>query len=193
MGTLVFGTLHTNGTANTIDRLIDAFPADQQAQVRITLSESLSAVVSQLLLPTADGKGRVAVNEILLKTPGLPNVIREGNTPMIRSIIQGSRADGMVLMDDALAQLVDKGTIRGRDAHSGPPKARFEQYLGESRPPAPPADLCFVDAGGTCVAYHRVDGGIIINRRNVPMMRNSAGGRAVALVILPRRWLALLS
>src|SRR3954466_15318637 len=75
MGTLVFGTLHTNGTANTIDRLIDAFPADQQSQVRITLSESLSAVVSQLLLPTADGKGRVAVNEILLKSTGLPNVI----------------------------------------------------------------------------------------------------------------------
>jgi len=132
MGTLVFGTLHTNGTANTIDRLIDAFPADQQAQVRITLSESLSAVVSQLLLPTADGKGRVAVNEILLKTPGLPNVIREGNTPMIRSIIQGAKAEGMQLMDDALAQLVDKGTITGRDAYlKATEKARFEQYLEE--------------------------------------------------------------
>jgi twitching motility protein PilT len=132
MGTLVFGTLHTNGTANTIDRLIDAFPADQQAQVRITLSESLAAVVSQLLLPAADGKGRVAVNEILLKTTGLPNVIREGNTPMIRSIIQGGRAEGMQLMDDALAALVDKGTITGRDAYlKATEKARFEQYLEE--------------------------------------------------------------
>ena len=132
MGTLVFGTLHTNGTANTIDRLIDAFPSDQQAQVRITLSESLAAVVSQLLLPTADGKGRVAVNEILLKTSGLPNVIREGNTPMIRSLIQGGRAEGMQLMDDALAALVDKGTITGRDAYlKATEKARFEQYLEE--------------------------------------------------------------
>ncbi len=132
MGTLVFGTLHTNGTANTIDRLIDAFPADQQAQVRITLSESLAAVVSQLLLPTADGKGRVAVNEVLLKTSGLPNVIREGNTPMIRSLIQGGRAEGMQLMDDALAFLVDKGVITGRDAYlKATEKGRFEQYLEE--------------------------------------------------------------
>ena len=132
MGTLVFGTLHTNGTANTIDRLIDAFPADQQAQVRITLSESLAAVVSQLLLPKADGKGRVAVNEILLKTAGLPNVIREGNTPMIRSLIQGGRAEGMQLMDDALAALVEKGVVTGRDAYlKATDKARFEQYLEE--------------------------------------------------------------
>jgi twitching motility protein PilT len=132
MGTLVFGTLHTNGTANTIDRLIDAFPADQQSQVRITLSESLAAVVSQLLLPTADGKGRVAVNEILLKTSGLPNVIREGNTPMIRSLIQGGRSEGMQLMDDALAALVEKGVVTGRDAYlKATEKARFEQYLEE--------------------------------------------------------------
>jgi twitching motility protein PilT len=132
MGTLVFGTLHTNGTANTIDRLIDAFPSDQQAQVRITLSESLAAVVSQLLLPTAEGKGRVAVNEVLLKTSGLPNVIREGNTPMVRSLIQGGRADGMQLMDDALAALVEKGVITGRDAYlKATEKGRFEHYLQE--------------------------------------------------------------
>jgi twitching motility protein PilT len=132
MGTLVFGTLHTNGTANTIDRLIDAFPADQQSQVRITLSESLAAVVSQLLLPTADGKARVAVNEILLKTTGLPNVIREGNTPMIRSLIQGGRSEGMQLMDDALAVLVERGVVTGRDAYlKATEKARFEQYLQE--------------------------------------------------------------
>src|SRR6476661_7416871 len=99
MGALVFGTLHTNGAANTIDRLIDAFPADEQAQVRTTLAESLAAVVSQLLLRTATGNGRLAVNEILLKTPGLPNVIREGNTPMITSIIQGGRAIGMQLFE----------------------------------------------------------------------------------------------
>jgi twitching motility protein PilT len=132
MGTLVFGTLHTNGTANTIDRLIDAFPADQQAQVRITLSESLSAVVSQLLLPTADGKGRVGVNEILLKTGGLPNIIREGNTPMIRTLIQSGRSEGMQLMDDALQQMVDQKLITGHDAYlKATEKARFEHYLDE--------------------------------------------------------------
>jgi twitching motility protein PilT len=129
-GALVFGTLHTNGAANTIDRLIDAFPADQQSQVRSTLSESLVAVVSQLLVPTADGKGRAAANEILLKTSGLPNVIREGNTPMIRSIIQGGRADGMQLMDDALLDLVEKKRIAPRDAYlKAADKARFEPLL----------------------------------------------------------------
>jgi twitching motility protein PilT len=132
MGCLVFGTLHTNGTANTIDRLIDAFPAEQQAQVRITLSESLAAVVSQLLVPTADGSGRVGAYEILLKTTGLPNVIREGNTPMIRSIIQSGRSEGMQLMDDALAELVEKKVITPRDAYlKASEKARFEALLEE--------------------------------------------------------------
>jgi twitching motility protein PilT len=133
MGALVFGTLHTNGAANTIDRLIDAFPADEQAQVRTTLAESLAAVVSQLLLRTADGKGRCAVNEILLKTPGLPNVIREGNTPMITSIIQGGRAAGMQLMDDALMALVDSGRVTPRDAYmKAINKQRFEGLLKEA-------------------------------------------------------------
>ncbi|HEY8021005.1 MAG TPA: PilT/PilU family type 4a pilus ATPase, partial [Thermoanaerobaculia bacterium] len=117
MGALVFGTLHTNGAANTIDRLIDAFPAEEQAQVRTTLAESLAAVVSQLLLRTVDGQGRCAANEILLKTPGLPNVIREGNTPMIVSIIQGGRAAGMQLMDDALMALVESGRVTPREAY----------------------------------------------------------------------------
>ena len=127
MGALVFGTLHTNGAANTIDRLIDAFPADQQAQIRTTLSESVAAIVSQLLLRTADGQGRCAVNEILLKTPGLPNVIREGNTPMITTIIQGGRAIGMQVMDDALMELVEAKRITAREAFmKATLKARFE-------------------------------------------------------------------
>jgi len=127
MGMLVFGTLHTNSAAKTIDRIIDAFPASEQPQVRISLSESVSAIVAQLLLPTADGKGRVAVNEILLRTQGLPNVIREGNTPMIGSIIQSGKNDGMQAMDDALYALVDEGKISGRDAFlKASDKARFE-------------------------------------------------------------------
>ena len=133
MGALVFGTLHTNGAANTIDRLIDAFPADEQAQVRTTLSESLAAVVSQLLLRTADGRGRSAVNEILLKTPGLPNLIREGNTPMLTTLIQSGRSQGMQLMDDALMALVDAGTITARDAYmKATHKQRFESMIRET-------------------------------------------------------------
>ncbi|HEX3531729.1 MAG TPA: PilT/PilU family type 4a pilus ATPase [Thermoanaerobaculia bacterium] len=132
MGALVFGTLHTNGAANTIDRLIDAFPAEEQAQIRTTLAESVAGIVSQLLLRTADGHGRCAVNEILLKTPGLPNVIREGNTPMIQTIIQGGRNAGMQLMDDALMQLIDAGRITPREAFmKATNKARFEELLDD--------------------------------------------------------------
>jgi twitching motility protein PilT len=127
MGALVFGTLHTNGAANTIDRLIDAFPADEQAQIRTTLAESVAGIVSQLLLRTADGKGRCAVNEILLKTAGLANIIREGNTPMIISIIQSGRSQGMQLMDDALMQLVEQQRITPREAYmKASNKAKFE-------------------------------------------------------------------
>jgi twitching motility protein PilT len=130
MGALVFGTLHTNGAANTVDRLIDAFPAEEQSQIRTTLAESLSGVVSQLLLKTADGKGRCAVNEILLKTSGLANVIREGNTPMITSIIQGGRSQGMQLMDDALMVLVEQKRITPHEAYmKATNKAKFEALV----------------------------------------------------------------
>jgi len=128
-GALVFGTLHTNGAANTIDRLIDAFPSDEQAQVRLTLAETLAAVVSQQLLPTADGSGRVAAHEILLKTTGLPNIIREGNTPMIRNLIQGGRSRGMKLMDDALEELLEAKKVSPRDAYlKASDKDRFERF-----------------------------------------------------------------
>jgi twitching motility protein PilT len=130
MGLLVFGTLHTSGAAKTIDRIIDAFPASEQPQIRISLSESLAAVVSQLLLPTMDGKGRIAVNEILLRTSGLPNLIREGNTPMIGSLIQSGKADGMQSMDDALFALVQQKRIHPRDAYlKAGDKARFEALV----------------------------------------------------------------
>jgi twitching motility protein PilT len=130
MGLLVFGTLHTNGAAKTIDRIIDAFPANEQPQIRISLSESLAAVVSQLLLPTIDGKGRVAVNEILLRTSGLPNLIREGNTPMIGSLIQSGKGEGMQSMDDALMGLVQQKRIHPRDAYlKAGDKSRFESLV----------------------------------------------------------------
>jgi twitching motility protein PilT len=130
MGLLVFGTLHTNGAARSIDRIIDAFPTSEQNQVRLSLSESLAAVVAQQLLPAADGKGRVAVYEILLRTQGLPNVIREGNTTLLASIIQSGKAQGMQSMDDALFTATKAGKIRAIDAYmKSTDKGRFEPLL----------------------------------------------------------------
>ena len=130
MGTLVFGTLHTNSASKTIDRVIDAFPAEEQNMVRMSLSESLTGIVSQLLLPTADGKGRIAATEILLKTAGLPNVIREGNTQMLNSIIQSGKAQGMQAMDDVLFAYANDGKITAHDAYmKATDKGRFEPLL----------------------------------------------------------------
>jgi twitching motility protein PilT len=131
MGMLVFGTLHTNNAAKTIDRIVDAFPADEQNMVRLSLSESLAGIVSQLLLPTADGKGRVAANEILLRTQALPNVIRDGNTQMLASLIQSGKGQGMQAMDDVLFQYAKEGKITGQDAYmKATDKARFEPLAG---------------------------------------------------------------
>jgi twitching motility protein PilT len=127
MGMLVFGTLHTASAAKTIDRVIDAFPSEEQDQVRLSLSESLAGVVSQLLLPTADGEGRRAAVEILVRTSALPNLIREGNTPMINSLIQGGKKQGMQQMDDALMKLVESGEVTARAAYmKASDKSRFE-------------------------------------------------------------------
>jgi twitching motility protein PilT len=130
MGMLVFGTLHTNSAAKTIDRIIDAFPAKEQNQVRLSLSESLAAVVSQLLVPTADGKGRCAVHEILLRTSALPNIIREGKITMLNSLIESGRSVGMQSMDDTLFALAKEGRIRPHDAYmKAANKPRFEPLL----------------------------------------------------------------
>jgi twitching motility protein PilT len=130
MGMLVFGTLHTNSAPKTIDRIIDTFPSDEQAQVRLSLAESLAGVVAQLLLPTSDGKGRVAANEILLKTKSLPNIIREANVGMLGSFIQQGKADGMQLMDDALFELASAKRVDPHDAYmKATEKARFEPLL----------------------------------------------------------------
>ena len=102
MGALVFGTLHTTGAAKTIDRMIDVFPGGEQPRIRLSLGDALAAVVSQLLLPTADGKGRVAATEILFRCQGLPNAIREGATPMIRNLIQSGQ-QGRHALDGRLA------------------------------------------------------------------------------------------
>jgi twitching motility protein PilT len=136
MGVLVFGTLHTNSAAKTIDRLVDAFPAEQQGMVRIGLADSLAGIVAQLLLPTADGKGRCAVNEILVRTTGIANSIREGNNAMLSNSIAGGRALGMQTMDDALEVVVREGRVRPEDAfQKASDKGRFEKIMKERDDP----------------------------------------------------------
>jgi twitching motility protein PilT len=109
-GHLVFGTLHTTNAASTVDRIIDQFPADRQAQIRVMLSESLKGVISQTLCKKTGG-GRVAAREILLTTPAISNLIREGKTFQIPSIIQTSKKLGMLTLNDALLELVEKKLI----------------------------------------------------------------------------------
>jgi len=116
MGMLVFGTLHTNNAPKTIDRIIDAFPADEQQQIRIMLAGSLSCVVSQLLCKKVP-KGRVAVHEILLKHDALPNTIRTGNISAVRGIIESSRKDGMCLMDNSILDRFKAGEITAEEAY----------------------------------------------------------------------------
>jgi twitching motility protein PilT len=110
-GHLVFATLHTQDTSQTIDRIIDVFPPFQQQQVRVQLSVALQGIVTQQLLPTADGSGRVACTEVLALTPAVRNLIREGKTHQIPSVLQTSAGKGMHSMDSALAALVRQGKI----------------------------------------------------------------------------------
>lgn len=129
-GHLVFGTLHTNTAAKTIDRIIDVFPTDQQEQVRAMLSESLKGVVCQQLLRTVDGKGRVAALEIMLGTPAVANLIREGKTFQIPSIIQTAKREGMQLMDQHLLDLLKTKQVAPEEAYRcSIDKKQFEQYL----------------------------------------------------------------
>ncbi len=115
-GHLVFGTLHTTTASSTVDRIIDQFPADRQAQIRVMLSESLKGVVSQTLCKKLSG-GRVAAREILLTTPAISNLIREGKTFQIPSIIQTSKQLGMLTLNDALLDLVEKKEISPDEAY----------------------------------------------------------------------------
>jgi twitching motility protein PilT len=115
-GHLVFGTLHTTTAASTVDRIIDQFPADRQAQIRVMLSESLKGVISQTLCKKIGG-GRVPAREILLATPAIANLIREGKTFQIPSIIQTSKKLGMLTMNDALLELVEKKLIEPDEAY----------------------------------------------------------------------------
>jgi twitching motility protein PilT len=130
MGTLVYGTLHTNSAPKTIDRVIDVFPTDQQPQVRTMLAESLRGIVAQQLLRKKSGKGRVAVNEILLGNRAVSSIIREGKIEALTSVLQSGRKEGMQEMDDALDKLVQIDMIDGKDAYmKAVAKKRFEKYM----------------------------------------------------------------
>lgn len=128
-GHLVFGTLHTTTAASTIDRIIDQFPADRQQQIRVMLSESLKGVIAQTLLPKKGG-GRVAALEILIVTPAISNLIREGKTFQIPSAMQTGKNLGMVMLNDALFAHVQSGAVEPRDAYiKAVDKTGFESLL----------------------------------------------------------------
>lgn len=115
-GHLVFSTLHTIGAAATVDRVIDVFPPHQQQQIRVQLANVLISVISQSLIPTRDGKGRVAAFEIMHTTPAIQNLIRENKTHQISSSIQTSKNMGMITMDDAIYKLYNDGKIDSTQA-----------------------------------------------------------------------------
>jgi twitching motility protein PilT len=132
-GHLVFGTLHTTTAASTIDRIIDQFPADQQQQIRVMLSESLKGVIAQSLLPKKGG-GRVAAMEVLIITHAISNMIREGKTFQIGSAMQTGKAQGMVTLNDSLIELVKNGLVEARDAHlRAIDRAGFEALLEKNK------------------------------------------------------------
>jgi len=128
-GHLVFGTLHTTTAASTVDRIIDQFPADRQQQIRVMLSESLKGVIAQTLLPKKGG-GRVAALEVLIVTPAISNLIREGKTFQIPSAMQTGKNHGMVMLNDALFEHVKAGRVEPRDAYiKAVDKTNFETML----------------------------------------------------------------
>ncbi|HKJ36132.1 MAG TPA: type IV pilus twitching motility protein PilT [Solirubrobacterales bacterium] len=132
-GHLVFATLHTQSTSQTVDRIIDVFPAEQQGQVRMQLSIALQGIVTQQLLPTSDGAGRVCACEVLVPTPAIRNLIREGKTHQIYSSIQTSGSTGMQTMDAHLAQLVRQGKITRQlaEARASQPE-ELRRLLGDA-------------------------------------------------------------
>ena len=132
MGILVMGTLHTNGAAQTVDRIINSFPADKQSHIRTMISTSLRGVVSQQLLPTKGKPGRVAALEVLLNTSAVANLIRQGKLDQLETAMQSGGNMGMQTMDAALMSLVEKAFVFGRDAYQqSNNKAKFERFKDE--------------------------------------------------------------
>jgi len=131
-GILVMGTLHTNGAGQTVDRIVNSFPAEKQGHIRTMISTSLRGVVSQQLLKTKDKAGRVAALEILVNTPAVGNLIRQGKLDQLETAMQSGGRQGMQTMDNALEDLANKQLISGKDAYlQANNKARFERMRDE--------------------------------------------------------------
>ena len=129
-GHLVFATLHTSSAPKTVDRLIEVFPASEQAQVRSTLADGIRAVISQTLFKRADQKGRCAALEIMIATPAIRNLVREGKSHQIPSAIQVGQKYGMQLLDDSIMDLYNRGWIRAEEAYAKAyDKAKFRALL----------------------------------------------------------------
>jgi len=129
-GLLVIGTLHTNNARKTVDRIIDAFPADRQAQAQTMLANSLRGVVAQLLLKRSDRPGRIAVNEILIANAAVAAIIREGATQKLQDVIISGKAQGMQFMDDAIWALLEEGIVSPHEAFmKAIDKNRFKPFL----------------------------------------------------------------
>jgi twitching motility protein PilT len=129
-GLLVIGTLHTNNARKTVDRMIDAFPAERQSQARAMLANSLRGVVAQLLLKRSDRAGRIAVNEILIANAAVAAIIREGATQKLQDVIISGKAQGMQFMDDAIWALLEKGIVSAHEAFmKAIDKNRFKPFL----------------------------------------------------------------
>ncbi|MBF0456611.1 MAG: type IV pilus twitching motility protein PilT [Nitrospirae bacterium] len=134
-GHLVFGTLHTQSATKTVDRVVDVFPANQQAQIRTTLSEALKGVVAQNLFRRIDKKGRIACLEILIITYAAANLIREAKTPQLASVMQTGKKLGMQTLDDAILDLLQKGWISPEESYEKAiDKKRFIPFLKEPPP-----------------------------------------------------------
>jgi len=133
MGILVMGTLHTNGAAPTVDRIINSFPADKQSHIRTMLSTSLRGVISQQLLPTKHKPGRIAALEILVNTSAVANLIRQGRLDQLETAMQSGGAVGMQTMDSALMDLVERRFVSGKEAYQqAHNKAKFQQVKDQT-------------------------------------------------------------
>ena len=132
MGILVMGTLHTNGAAPTVDRIVNSFPADKQSHIRTMISTSLRGVVSQQLLPTKQKAGRIAALEILINTPAVANLIRQGKLDQLETAMQSGGNIGMQTMDAALMELVRQGYVAGKEAYQqASDKSKFKNVRNE--------------------------------------------------------------
>jgi pilus retraction protein PilT len=141
-GLVVFGTLHTNNARKSVDRMIDAFPAERQAQARTMLANSLRGVLAQLLLKKADGSSRIAVNEVLIANAAVAAIIREGATQKLQDVIVSGRAQGMQFMDDAIWSLLEQKIVSPHEAFmKAIDKNRFKPFL-------PPEEAALGNAAG---------------------------------------------